>query len=266
MFKIIICILVFILTVTGYSKAYADGLESELAKIDGRRAGTETPTKELELECLKLLGIYSAPAEQGKIYFEIAHIYGQSGMKEPLKIIEYVKKALEYPLEPVTKARLYTYWGDAVQVANRGVRGEALVKVRREAVVPYLEGLKFVLSYDLPDEKPDLPSIDLFDHPGPKSDPMYQAMFKEYERQVKVRKEANFLNEMIQERDTLIGQITFLYTRFPFATAELHGLLKQTLGDKHKPRIDKIIQKVDGDINSRLKKEIDSIIEKDMPK
>ena len=228
-----------------------DSLESELAKIDSRRAGTETLKEELASECLKLLRTYSAPEEQGKIYAEVAHIYGQSGRKEPSKIIKYVEKALEYPLEPGTKAGLYIYWGDAIQIES-SIKGQDFTNARKKAVKPYLEGLKFVLSYDLPDKKPELPSVNIFTYDGPKSDPVYQEMFKEHERQWKVRKEAESLNDMIQHRDVLIGQIVYLYTRYPFATAELEELLKQTLGDKHKSQIDKIIQKVKEDINIRL--------------
>lgn len=252
--------------------ASARTLDDELHEVVGP-VYEETSSKdkemrlnEFEYSCKALLQKYNKPEEQVKIYYQLASTYAQTGLVIPNKTIEYARKALEYPLEPLKVVLLYIYWGDAIQVAHRGVHGQELVTARREAVMPYLEGLKETLKYDLPEVKPELPVISVFNYDGPTDTDEYRNMIRKQKEQVEAREKAKFQCDMIQYRDTLIGQINFLYTRFPFATTELEGLLKQTLGDKHKPRIDKIIQKVADDINSRLKKEIDSIIEKDMPK
>ena len=82
------------------------------------RAGFDTPFDEVEKRCNELLKKYTKPEEQGKIYYELTKVEGQSGFQRSTKAIDYAKKALELPQDPWKKARLYIYWGDAIQVAH----------------------------------------------------------------------------------------------------------------------------------------------------
>ena len=71
----------------------AETLEEELVEIDKLRAGFDTPFDEVEKRCNKLLQTYTEPEEQGRIYYELTKVEGQSGLQRPAKAIEYAKKA-----------------------------------------------------------------------------------------------------------------------------------------------------------------------------
>ena len=156
-------------------------------------------------------------------------MHGQSGMRYPEKLIGYVKEALQCPLDPVKELRLYIYWGDALQIAHRGARGEELAAARREVVVPYLQGLKKALRYDLPETAPDLPGVGRYQVDGPPE--VLREFADEHAKQVAARKKAEFQRDMIMHRDVLTSQISFLYSRKPLATDELERLATKHLQD-----------------------------------
>ena len=139
--------------------ADAQTLEQELSAVDQLRSGFDTPFEEVERRCSDLLRRYTSPEDQAKIYFQLAQVEGQSGLQRPEKLVSYVKTALQLPLEPTKQVRLYMYWGDAVHVDHGGVRNGELLTARRKAVMPYLQGLRLTLTYDLTEEKPDLPGF-----------------------------------------------------------------------------------------------------------
>ncbi len=109
----------------------AETLEKELHEIDKLRMGEKTPFGQAENKCNELLEKYTEPEEQAKIYYQLAVVYSQSGQIMPNKTIEFSKKALELPLGPIEQLQLYVWWGDAIQVAHRGVRNQELVAARR---------------------------------------------------------------------------------------------------------------------------------------
>ena len=120
-----------------YGAGPAPTLEQQLSAVDELRAGLDTDFAEVERRCDELLKRYPAPEDQGKIYFELAQVEGQSGMQHPEKLIGYVKKALSLPCPPERQVDLYVYWGGALQVAHRGAQGEELSSARREAALQY---------------------------------------------------------------------------------------------------------------------------------
>lgn len=231
--------------------ASAKTLDEELYEVDKLRAGFNTPFDEVEIRCNELLQEYTKPEEQGKIYYELTKVEGQSGFQRPVKAIEYARKALEVPQDPWKKVRLYIYWGDTIQVANRGVHNQELVTARRKAVMPYLLGLKEMLKYDLPEFKPELPTYGAMVFEGDKDDPEYQRILKEKKEKIKAREKAKFQRAMIQHRDVLTSQVSTMYSRFPFATNEIKELATQVLEDEK--AVERLMSAVDAAVQQRIK-------------
>jgi hypothetical protein len=232
------------------SFASATTLDQELNQVDRLRTGFTTPFDEVERRCDDLLQRYTKPEEQAKIYFELAQVEGQSGMQRPEKLIEYVKKALELPIDPSKKLRLYIYWGDAIQVSHRGVHNEELVAARREAVMPYLHGLRETIKYDLPEEKPDHPHFVTITYYGPTDTDEYQELLRKRQEQTDAKRKAVFQRQMIEHRDVITSQISLMYSRFPLATDELQKLAMGVLGDE--AAANRLMSHVKGHIQKRL--------------
>jgi hypothetical protein len=222
-------------------------LLQQINEIDKLRAGRNTPFDEVDKRCNELLKSYTDPNEQGMIYFELVQIEGQSGFQRPEKILEFINKALSFPQEPSKKVRLYIYWGDALQVAKRGVINQDLIKARREAAIPYLNGLKEALQYNLPEKKPDLPSVSFVF--GRQNSERYRSLISERDQQIKDRELAKFQREMVDQRDILISQISGMYSRFPWASNEIQELATKILGDT--VAVNRLMVSVDAAVQKR---------------
>lgn len=227
----------------------AETLEQELYEVDQLRAGFDTPFEEVEKRCNELLQRYTKPEEQGKIYFELAQVEGQSGLQRPSKAIEYAKKALELPQDPSRKVRLYGYWGSAIEVAHRGTHDEEMAKGRREAVIPYLQGLRQLQQKNLPKVKPDLPGVGKYDYSGPTDSELYRKLKRKNEEQLEARKLAKFQRDMIQHRDILTLQISGMYSRFPWASDEIRKLATKILKDE--TAVERLMSAVDAAVQQR---------------
>jgi hypothetical protein len=227
----------------------AKTLEEELYEVDQLRAGFDTPFDEVEKRCDELFKKYTEPEEQAKIYFELAQVEGQSGFQRPEKGIEYVKKALELPIDPLKKVRLYIYWGDAIQTANRGVNNQELVVARRKAALPYLDGLKETLQYNLPEKMPDLPRINAVRYIGPPDTEECYEIKRKNDEQVEAKEKAKFQRKMIQYRDVLVSQISSMYSRFPWASDEIRELATKILGDE--VAVNRLMSAVDEAVQKR---------------
>jgi len=175
-------------------------LAGELARLDAMRDFQMTPFDEVEVKANKLAKIYAAPDEQGQIYAMVTQVYGQSGGSP--RTIYWAKKALEYPLEPSIKVRMYEYWGDATYGKNSHEIRQGSDSAKREAALPYLLGIREVLRYSLPDAKPELPAVGRF-----RADPPDPVLELKHRKQVQARVVAVFIREMIDLRDVLISQL-----------------------------------------------------------
>lgn len=245
------------------STCNAETLLKKINEIDKLRSGFSTPFDEVEKRCNELLEEYPDPNDQGKIYFELVQVEGQSGFQRPAKILEFINKALECPQEPLKKTRLYIYWGDAIQVANRGVHNQELIVARHEAAIPYLLGLKETLKYNLPEKKPVVPmgtfyNYDYLDPNEIHSESMRKMVLdtiREVERKQKEQFEAQqkavFLGDMISHRDILNSQIAYMYSRFPWASKEIRELATEMLQDK--TAVDRLMEQVDKGVQKRIK-------------
>jgi len=208
------------------------GLVTQDFKSDLHTLATMRKSRGMDLDAVdrrgeKLLEKYPDPKDQGQIYYTLAEVHAQSGMAHPERVAEYAHKALEHPLGPGQKERLYVYWGDALQLANPK---EAFPDRRRSAVRPYLEGLKALLEYNLPDEPPELPSVSRFDT-GRSNGPEFEALQRQYNQEWAAYEKAKFQREMIMHRNVLIGQVAGLYGRKPYAKDEVERLARDTLGN-----------------------------------
>jgi hypothetical protein len=102
-----------------------------------------------------LLSRYQQPQQRGEIYYYLAHQHAQGGFIFPQKAIGYARKAIQYPITPNQKMRLYIYRGDVLYVLNDK---KPFTEKRRESVDSYLQGLKDLKSFQLPDAPPDVPN------------------------------------------------------------------------------------------------------------
>lgn len=239
--------------------AGASTLEEELGAVDQLRAGRATPFEEVERRCSELLQRYTSPEEQALIYFQLAQVEGQSGVQSPEKLVTYVKKALQLPLDPVKQLRLYIYWGDAIQIAHSGVSGGELAAARREAVMPYLQGLKQALMYDLPDERPRLPSVPMATYAGPTDTEGYEGIRRWRQEQAEARRKAVVQWRMTGLRDILMRQISFMYSRFPFATDELRALATEVVGDE--AAVERLVSQVEAEVQKRLDQMVGRVLD-----
>ena len=218
-------------------------LDRELFRVNGMRAGEDTPYDKVEAECQRLLKDYKQPEEHGRIYFTLVHVYVQSGADQPEQLatcVQWAKKATEFPLDPENQQLAYVYWGDALQMLAQkkriGRSDEGWPAARREAVMPYLRGLKALLKYDLPERpsEPDAVGSVLVD--GPPNDPEVQKLVREQKNRMEVLRQTRFQNDMIRYRDMQTGQIAGLYFKQPFGDEldsldELETLAKDVLQD-----------------------------------
>lgn len=206
----------------------AKDFEVELKQLSAMRKGRKTDLAKVDQFGAKLLQTYPEPKEQGQIYYNLAHIHAQSGVAKPDRLIEYAQRALEFPLDPSRRARLFVYSGDAIQV--RGQQGQLpFTGTRKSAALQYLKGLKEVIGYNLPEQPPDLPSVSRFSI-EPASGPVYEAMKHKHDQQQAALMQARFQGEMIIHRDVLQKQIVSIYTRRPIAIDELQNIGTHIIG------------------------------------
>lgn len=232
--------------------ATADRLDEQIYALTGKGQGFKTNTASLAQEYLALLNEYDDPGDVGRIYAALTNMFCQAGLTDPDSAVKYAQKALEYPQDPVTQMRLYCQWGDGLQVMNRGVTGDALSLARRIVVKPYLDGLNLALKHETPDEKVPIPRGQFNNINGPLGSTEREQLLAEERASQEAQQRAQFLNNMVEHRDTLTNQIVFLYSRFPFDSKELRRIALETLEDES--AVEKLMAKVDAEISDRLEK------------
>jgi hypothetical protein len=201
---------------------YPKELRFALALLDGLRKGTKTDFDNVDEVGRTLLKKYPGPKERGQIYYWLAHVHGQSGMIHPERVMEYARKALEQPLEPLQVPRLYVYWGDAIQVKVSRAKVPPAERRKWSAVI-YLAGLREVLEYSLPAKAPELPAITR----GLLRDPrggLNEESRRRHAEQWAARRRAEFIRDMVQHRNILVGQLAGLYQQGNVAPDELRQL------------------------------------------
>jgi hypothetical protein len=189
-------------------------LSHKLTKIYLKRADPQTDTRELEQECLGLLSNVSSAEDSGLVYAEIAWIYSQSGLTNPKKTASYSEMALHYPLADTLTARMYVAWACAIEKIYGGASFDiANINFRIEIARICVDGLKQIMSYNLPETAPDisaLPSTTLIDWGGSQDDPVYKEIMRENAEAIEKRKEVFRQRYLFRSRDALIDKLVYL--------------------------------------------------------
>ncbi len=206
--------------------ALADDIQMDLQTLNHLRKGVKTDFSKVDAVSESMLKKYTDPIDKGKIYYAVAHIFAQAGGTRPAEVVQFATKALECPLDPSQRLRLYVYWGDALQLLGKE---KVFMEKRKAAVVPYLNAFKELMKYDLPLKAPELPGVFAYDVNG--DGPLVEVFKKKHMEAVLKREKAIFQGEMILHRDVIEGQIIGLYTRPPFATHQLQEFAYEIVGE-----------------------------------
>jgi RNA polymerase sigma factor (sigma-70 family) len=190
-------------------------LEQHLLDLDAMHSGRSMRFGDVEKRGQELLSRYRKREEQAQIYFMMTHVLAQSGIDQhPDRVTRYARLALPNERDAKQRAQLYIYLGCAAEVDPTSLTFE---EKRRRAVAEYLEGYKEMLALKLPAEAPELPIIEKL---GGIESPSQEEREK-HAAQIAARLHAEFLRDLVQNRDILIRQIVELYRRQPAADAEL---------------------------------------------
>lgn len=216
------------------SDMHESSFDERLALIRSRNIGTATDLQKLEAECLQLIETPRSPQETGTIYATIAFIYSDKGYSSRQDIrasrgIDYCKKALGYPLDPVTTCQMYVVWADALQTKYRGVSDPGFSVARREIAVVCLVGLKIPLDNDAARETQKLPVVNRYDYVGPADDLEYNRLRQKHNEEVAARKKAIRENVLSSCRTALKEKCVNLYTQPPYDKEELRHFAEPIL-------------------------------------
>ena len=192
---------------------------AELRALDAMRAGTSTNFEKVDEMGEKLLDRFHEPDERGQIYYALLQVHGQSGLVTPEHIIEYAKRALNHRLGSRQELMVYIYWGDTLNVRKTE---KPWPEQRTEAVEIYLKGLTRLLQYNIPEQPRELPAPPpRYDGPeGPEREAAVAAM-KHY---MELKNKADFIKELIYQRQIFIRQIADMYHRRPATHGEIESL------------------------------------------
>jgi hypothetical protein len=213
-----------------------DTLSIKLRELDQIRKETVIPFDEVEKRGKELLTEYTTPEDQGRIYCELVEIHANTGMVHADLVVEYAQKALALAVDPFQRFRLYGAWGGAIDIGNIHKPREQqtpFYEIRKVAVRPYLEGLKEMQAYKIPEQRPYLPGfgVDAFDLTGPENSPIIQQFKKRRDEQMAARKQAEFDDKLWSSHHTLIRAIVDLYSKRPYAATEIRQIATKILNN-----------------------------------
>ena len=193
-------------------------LARELYAIDRLGALDKTPFDEVERRAKELAKRHTRAEERGRIYAAVAHVYGQSGCRP--RTVFWAKRALELPIDPVLRLRMYEYWYSATLLRTDPKARRESAGSRREMLRPALFGLREALRYDLPADAPALPSIAKRRDESPESRRLHR-------RQVQARVVAHFLRDMATLRNIHTDRVAKHATRTRAESEQLRALLER---------------------------------------
>ncbi len=190
-------------------KLNRERLDEILNEFDALRAASDTPWKQVETWTTQLLKLFETPADKGRIHWMAAHVYGQSDIRgHGADVIRHAQEALKYERDPVQRGWLYMYLGDAA----------GLVQKKEEATRWYLKGYFELLAFDLPEKAPELPTVGKFRglvaSPSENPNEDNQIVFEVLQAaEVKARKEAELVRDLVSRRNIHIQQLQNLWGR-----------------------------------------------------
>jgi hypothetical protein len=206
-------------------------LNQRLGAIRGqkREIGKWADWEKLEVQCLELIKDHNSPAEKGKIYTEIARIYSEAGYSSSKdvripKTIKYCKEALKYPLEVTAACKIHGGLVDAMMSGYRNRTEEEFVKIRQEAIVSCLTGLRLALDNNAPKEYPKAPPpVGKYDNPND------EELMNKHKQELAAHKKWQFLEELYFQRKAFTQRCVTIYSHKPYATDELNRITEKIL-------------------------------------
>ena len=222
-------VILFLVCPAGFSSESDGKLAQQLARIRSQNKGEGTDWGKLEAECLTLVQDHNSPEEKGKIYATIALIYAEKGYssREDVRIpkaLKYCKKALQYPLDVRTACEMYGRWTGSLMVTYWSYPEEEFVKLRQEAIIPCLTGLRLALDHNAPKEYPKTPPpVGKYDSPDD------EELMKKHKQELAARKKWEFESELYFQRKVLTQICVSLYSHKPYNTDELKNFAEQIL-------------------------------------
>jgi RNA polymerase sigma factor (sigma-70 family) len=221
-------------------------LQRELLAFDAYRHGSEEKFAELERKADELLKKYPARDDQARIYYEVAHVAAQSDIRKHTKRVQaYARKSLALSRDPLQRGFLFSYLGSAAEVEDE----KPFADRRRRAAEALLTGYAELLAQELPEKAPELPVVEKLAE-GIDQDPVQAGRDRaRHAKQVAARREAEFIRDLVQRRDTLATQLRWLYHphpkihgRNPEGPEELRALAGKILHDR--AAVDALLDKV----------------------
>lgn len=226
----------------------AQTLQHELDRLDGLRNGAETPFDQVDILGKELLLRYPTASDQAEIYFQLAHVYAQSGLHRPDLISRYARMALKDLADPNKRAYLYSYLGSAAEVDRMVPEFEAR---RRTAATANLEGLREIIQLGLPTSVRDPAPLLMKDIPDVESTEGKQYR-KDYQDAYRQHRIAQFQREMLNHREIFIRQVVRLYGSKPFAQSEVKSLADSIL--RNAEEVASLMSKIEARMESETKR------------
>ena len=176
----------------------------------------------------ELIGKFTDRDDRARIYYQFAHVHAQTDItRYSDRVTKYARLALEQSRDPVQRGMLHSYQGSAAEV---NPAGGSFAERRRHAAEHLLTGYAEIMQLRLPKVPPELPAVGKFR--GDIEDPVQiQKLKQQNEEQLKARREAEFIRELVARRETLTEQLRYLYGREPTANAELRRLAETIVAE-----------------------------------
>lgn len=212
-------------------------LNTALHDLDGLRAGSQTSWETVEERATTLLSQFTSPDDKGKIHWMAAHVYGQSDIRgHAADVIRHAQEALKYERDPVQRGWLFVYLGNANDLLDANPKN--FVQRRAVSTRWYLKGYQELLPYHLPETAPELPGvgkIGRLDDGGASTEAERITLEVLQAAQIKVRKEAEFIRELVHRRQVYIQMLQENYGR-------LHDLYDK--GADARPKLQEIANEI----------------------
>lgn len=169
----------------------------------------EEKFRELDEAAAKLLKQYPKVDDQARIYFEVAHVAGQTGVAKQYERIEkYARKALELSRDPIQRGWAWMYLSCTAQDARAA---KTFPERRRLAAEALLRNLTELLVQDLPAAAPELPPVTKPARIGEAPRPGKPSVEEWQRPQIEARREAEFVRDLVARRETALVQLRDLY-------------------------------------------------------
>ena len=209
-------------------------LQIKLSAMESLRSGASTSFAELERQGQALLRQFHGASERVQIYFELAHVYAQSGIGlHPDRVTRYARSALALEKDPIQRSILYSYLGSAACVDPTRL---TFAEQRAQAAPAWLQGYKELLAFHLPKQAPEMPPVEKISDAAPDEDLSKQELQRHAE-QMKARKKAERIRALVESRDIFVRQLAEAYAREPRNDDEIKRLAKRIVGDKEATRL-----------------------------